>query len=133
MRWLSVVEVLRLHERVIAVSGGCPGVRDLGALESALAQPWAAFGGAELYPDLMAKAAALCYSLVMNHPFVDGNKRTGHAAMEVVLLLNGREIAADVTAQERTIRALAAGELTRDDFVEWLRGHVVSCSASDEV
>lgn len=62
------------------MSGGASGIRDLGALESAVAQPHASFGGQDLYPDLITKAAALCFSLVMNHPFVDGNKRVGHAA-----------------------------------------------------
>jgi death-on-curing protein len=62
-------------------------------LESALAQPRATFGGTDLYPGLIEKAAALGFSLVMGHPFVDGNKRTGHAAMETFLILNGHELA----------------------------------------
>ena len=83
MRYLSLQEVISLHSLLIAQSGGSSGLRDRGALESAVAQPEASFGGEQLYPDLASKAAALGHSLIQNHPFVDGNKRVGHAAMEV--------------------------------------------------
>jgi len=126
MRHLSISEILDLHERLLADSGGASGVRDLGALESAVGQPHASFGGQDLYPDLIAKAAALCYSLAMNHPFVDGNKRIGHAAMETFMLLNGREIECDVDEQERVILQLAAGDLSRNAFTEWVRLHTTS-------
>jgi death-on-curing protein len=92
MRYLSIDEVFSLHSLLIAHSGGTSGLRDRGALESAVAQPEASFGGEELYPSLSEKAAALGHSLIQNHPFVDGNKRIGHGAMEVFLLLNGYEI-----------------------------------------
>lgn len=103
MRYLSLPEVISLHSLLIAQSGGSAGLRDRGALESAVAQPEASFGGEELYPDLASKAAALGHSLIQNHPFVDGNKRVGHAAMEVFLLLNGYEIEASVNEQETFI------------------------------
>lgn len=90
MRYISLSEVLELHRRIIEESGGSTGVRDLGGLESAIAQPRMTFGGRDLYPTLIEKAAALCFSLVQNHPFIDGNKRVGHAAMEVMLILNGK-------------------------------------------
>ena len=96
MRYLTLAEVLELHRRVIEQSGGADGVRELGGVESAVAQPQMTFGGQELYPTIESKATALCFSLVMNHPFVDGNKRIGHAAMETFLVLNGYECAADV-------------------------------------
>jgi death-on-curing protein len=92
-------------------------------LESALAQPRQTFGGSDLYPTLVEKAAALGFSLIANHPFVDGNKRIGHAAMEVFLVLNGQEIDADVNEQERVVLAVAAGEMTREQFTDWLRDH----------
>ena len=123
MRHLSISEILELHERLIASSGGATGIRDLGALESAINQPYASFGGKDFYPDLTAKAAALCFSLVMNHPFVDGNKRAGHAAMETFLLLNGFEINAGADEQEKIMLNLAAGRLDRNAFVSWLREH----------
>jgi len=126
MRYLSIAEVLDLHERLLAESGGASGVRDLGALESAVAQPHATFGGQDLYPDLIAKAAALCYSLVMNHAFVDGNKRIGHAAMETFLVLNGHEIQCDVDGQEKVVLQLAARDLSRNAFTQWVRLHTTS-------
>jgi death on curing protein len=120
MRFLTLIEVLELHRRVIGQSGGAFGIRDIGLLESAIAQPQMTFGGEDLYPNLLEKAAALGFSIIMNHPFVDGNKRTGHAATETFLVLNGMEINASVDEQERAILAIASGELGREAFVEWL-------------
>jgi len=123
MRYLSLSEVLELHELVLEQSGGTTGIRDLGALESALAQPRMTFGGMDLYQTIQEKAAALCFSLVMNHPFVDGNKRAGHAAMETFLVLNDWELDATIDDAERTILSLAAGTLSRDEFVQWVNDH----------
>ena len=92
IRDLALIEVLELHRRILEQSGGALGIRDLGLLESAIAQPRMTFGGEDLYPSLLEKAAALGFSSIMNHPFVDGNKRTGHAATEILLVLNGLEI-----------------------------------------
>jgi death-on-curing protein len=124
VRYLTLSEALELHRRVIGQSGGALGILNLGALESALAQPRITFGGSELYPSVVEKAAALGYLLIQNHPFLDGNKRTGHAAMEVFLLLNGFEIQASVDEQERIVLQLASGELDREAFTRWLREHV---------
>jgi death-on-curing protein len=129
VRYLSLGEVVELHRLVVAQAGGAAGLRDLGALESAVAQPRATFAGTELYPSLAEKAAALGYSLALNHPFVDGNKRVAHAALETFLVLNGRELEAGVDDAERTILALAAGALTREQFVAWVTRHLVSSSA----
>jgi len=120
MRYLTLAELLELHQRIITQSGGADGIRDLGLAESALAQPEMSFGGADLYPTLAKKAAALCFSLVMNHPFVDGNKRIGHAAMETFLILNGCELTADVDESESAILHLAAGQLERETFTQWV-------------
>jgi death on curing protein len=125
MRYLTVNEVLETYFRVMAQSGGAVGLRDLGALESAVAQPRVTFGGEELYSTLAEKAAALGYSLIQNHPFIDGNKRIGHAAMELFLLLNGQEIAATVEEQVTVILSVAAGEMDRREFTGWLKQHVV--------
>ena len=124
-RYLALAEVLELHRTVIERWGGAGGVRDIGALESALAQPRHSFAGQDLYPDITSKAAALCFSLVLNHPFVDGNKRVGHAAMEALLMLNGHELRAPIDDQERVILDLAAGRLLRDQFLEWVKRHTV--------
>jgi death-on-curing protein len=125
MRYLSIPEVISLHSLLIAQSGGGSGLRDRGALESAVAQPEASFGGKELYPDLASKAAALGHSLIQNHPFVDGNKRVGHGAMEVFLLLNGYEIDASVDEQETMIIDVASGKVSRIELSEWLTNHIV--------
>ena len=128
MRYLTLREVLELHRRIIAQSGGSLGVLNFGALESALAQPRMTFGREELYPSAAEKALALGYSLIKNHPFVDGNKRTGHAAMETFLVLNGFEIEASVDEQERVILEIASGEMDRAAFSAWLHAHVVAKS-----
>lgn len=124
MRYLTLIEVLELHRRIIEQSGGTLGIRDLGLLESAIAQPRMTFGGEDLYPSLTEKSAALGFSIIMNHPFVDGNKRTGHAVTEVFLILNGMEISASVDEQERIVLAIASGELGRESWVDWLQQHI---------
>ena len=125
MRYLTLNEALELYRRIIDQSGGGAGVRDLNAVESALAQPRMTFGGEELYPTVVEKASALGFSLIQNHPFVDGNKRIGHAAMETFLVLNGYEINASVDEQEQIILQVAASELKRAAFTDWLRAHIV--------
>jgi death-on-curing protein len=124
MRQLTLAELIELHRRVILQSGGATGIRDLGLAESALAQPQMSFGGKDLYTTLAEKAAALCYSLVMNHAFVDGNKRIGHAAMETFLAMNGHELDAHIDDTESVILQLAAGRLERIQLSEWVAGHV---------
>jgi death-on-curing protein len=126
VRYLTLSEVLEVHRQVMAQSGGAEGLMHLPALESALAQPQMTFGGEDLYPTLVDKAAALGYALIQNHPFLDGNKRTGHAAMEVFLVLNGYEICAAVDEQEHVILQVAASEIDREEFTTWLRTHVVA-------
>jgi death-on-curing protein len=83
------------------------------------------FGGQELCATIVEKASALGSLLIKNHPFVDGNKRTGHAAIEVFLILNGYEIRADVDEQEQVILQIATNEMDRDSFTAWLRTRVV--------
>ena len=124
MRYLSISEVFELHDRIISSSGGSLGLRDLNALESAVNLPRQTFDQKDLYPDIVTKAAALCFSLVMNHPFIDGNKRVGHAAMETFLILNGYEIISGVDEQEKVMLALAAGKMSRTNFSEWLSNHI---------
>ncbi len=125
MRYLTLGEVIALHERIVALSGGSPGIRDLGLLQSAVAQPKATFDAHDLHPTVIEKAAALGFALIANHPFVDGNKRIGHAAMEVFLLMNGLEIEAEMDEQEKLVLAIAAGASSRPTLIEWLRLHAV--------
>lgn len=124
MRYLTLGEVVGLHRAILESSGGAAGIRDLGALESALAQPRASFDGVDLHPSLHAKAAAMGFSLALNHPFLDGNKRVAHAAMEAFLMLNSFEIVAAVDEQERLMLDLAAGLVTREQLTDWLEKHL---------
>lgn len=123
MRYLTLGEVVALHRAVIESTGGATGIRDLAALESALAQPRATFDGIDLHENAPAKAAALACSLALNHPFLDGNKRVAHAAMEVFLNLNGLELAADIEEQEALFLDLAAGASSRQQLQAWLEAH----------
>lgn len=95
MRYLRLGEVLELHHQT--------------------------FSGADLYPTLIEKAAVLGFSLIRNHPFVDGNKRVGHAALEVMLMLNGVELTASTDEAEAVVLAVASGMLDRHTFTEWVR------------
>ena len=125
MRYLTLNEVLRIYEVIMEKSGGLAGVRDMGVLSSCIAQPRMAFDNIELYPTVFEKAAALGFSLISNHPFIDGNKRIGHAAMETFLVLNGYEIIADVDEQERLILAVASGEKSRKELSDWVHKYAV--------
>ena len=87
-------DVLELHEKSIKDFGGSQGIRDIGLLESALARPFQTFGGEDLYPTLFEKAAAITESIIINHPFIDGNKRTGLLAMLVILEMGSLKITA---------------------------------------
>ena len=126
MRYLTLAEIVELHEALIQQSGGSWGVRDAGGLESAIAQPRMTFDGEELYPTLVEKAVALGFSLIQNHPFVDGNKRVGHAAMEIFLILNGAGIDASVDEQEKIILKIASGKFGRKEFEGWLSLHLIN-------
>lgn len=125
IHFLTLPEVLDLYRSIVQQSGGALGLRSNDALESSLAQPKLTFDGADLYPTVTEKAAALGFSLIMNHPFIDGNKRIGHAAMEAFLVLNGFEINATVDEQEKVIVQVASGTMHRQEFTSWLPSHVV--------
>ena len=129
MRYLTLEHLFDLHRLVISKSGGARELRDINALESAIAQPQMTFEGVDLYPSLAAKAASLAHSLIQNHPFVDGNKRVGHAAMEVFLILNGYEISATIEEQERYFLSIASGQVTRSELTEWIENHIVKIAA----
>ncbi len=126
MIYLTLEQILDIHNQIIARTVGVSGITNRALLESAVAQPQMSFGGQELYATLPEKAAALGFSLIKNHPFLDGNKRTGHAAMEVFLILNGFEINANVEEQEKVILQVASGEITREEFTHWLRSVIIS-------
>lgn len=118
-RWLSKAAVLAIHAEQVAEHGGAPGIRDESLLDSSLAHPHhvAAYGE----PDLADLAAAYAFGLVRNHPFVDGNKRTGFVAAATFLLLNGHDL--DATQQDvvTTFWRLADGSLTEPELAGWFR------------
>jgi death on curing protein len=126
MRYITIEEVEDFHDDLIVHTGGSHGIRDRGMLESAVNQPMLQFGGMDLYPDLVSKAAALGYFLISNHAFVDGNKRIGLAAMQAVLLRNKFELSVSDTELEEEILSVAAGERSLAEFSEWVRSHLVS-------
>ena len=121
IRYLSVEQVERIHERQIEVFGGASGLRDRGSLEAAAARPSMTFGGEDLYPDLASKSAALLHSLVANHAFVDGNKRVGVATAEVFLLVNGWQILATDEDLEKLTLQVARGEIEAEELTVWIR------------
>jgi len=117
----SLEQVLYIHERLIATSGGSPGVKDAGRLQAALAQPFVTYDGEDLYPGVLPKAVALAYFLIQGHPFHDGNKRIGYAAMLVMLRHNGFRLVADVDEAERTVLGVASSQISHDEFEAWVR------------
>lgn len=119
--YLAAEQVRRIHERQIQRFGGSGGVRDPGAQEAAISRPQATFGGEDLYPDPATKAAALLESLVSNHPFVDGNKRTATMSAELFLLFNGFELLADDDDLYQVTMAAARGELGAEELAIWFR------------
>jgi len=122
--YLSLQQVIELHARLIDQFGGGAGVRDQNGLESAVARPRATFGGDDLYPDLPSKAAALMHSVVMNHPFVDGNKRVGAMAAELFLEVNERRLLATDYDFEEITMSVARGEVDAESLAIWFRQRI---------
>ena len=122
--YLSLEQVEALHETQIDHYGGSPGLRNRGALEAALARPAMTFGGEDLYPDVAAKAAALMHSLVMNHPYIDGNKRVGAHASLLFLLINGYQAEISVGELEEITMTVARGELDAEALAIWFRQRI---------
>jgi death-on-curing protein len=125
MKYLNLKDLRYIYATVMKRSGGSFGVRNRGAIVSSLAQPRMTFNDRELYPTLAEKAAALCYSLISNHPFIDGNKRVSHAVMIAFLKRNGYNLIANVNEQERVILKLAKGEMERAELTDWIQQHIV--------
>lgn len=120
---LTEKQVIAMHDKLIAVTGGEGGLRDMALLESAVNAPFQGFGGVEPYSSTLQKAARLCVGLVMNHPFVDGNKRTGTHAMLTFLRINGVELKYTKDELLSVILEIAAGEKKYDDLLQWTIAH----------
>jgi death-on-curing protein len=119
--YLSLEQVLDLHRRQLRLFGGAAGLRDRGALESAVARPQMTFGGEDLYPEIEDKAAALMHSLVTNHPFVDGNKRVGAHVCLLLPMVNGVEPTFSPAELTAITLATARGEVNAEALSIWLR------------
>lgn len=120
---LTTKQVIFLHSSLIEATGGTDGVRDMGLLESALEAPFQTFGGKDLYPALIQKAARLGHSLISNHPFVDGNKRIGIHTMLVFLAANGVEIECTQKELIDVGLSLADGTMNAEKLLIWLSSH----------
>lgn len=122
--WLLEAVLLAVHDEQLAEHGGGTGVRDAGALTSALARPrnLVAYGA----PDVFDCAAAYAVGIARNHPFVDGNKRTAFVAMELFLQLNGQALLVDDADAVTTMLGVAAGQVSEASLAAWLRAHSVA-------
>ena len=120
---ISIKEAEQIHKILIDTFGGAHGIRDLSALESALSRPFQTFDDKELYPTAIDKAAALAESILNNHPFVDGNKRTGYVLMRLFLLENGEDINATQVDKYEFVMSIASGKIRFEEIVSWLEKH----------
>ncbi|RJQ41465.1 MAG: type II toxin-antitoxin system death-on-curing family toxin [Nitrospiraceae bacterium] len=121
MKYLTAEQVLFIHSRLIDETGGSHGIRDVGLLQSAVSRPMATFGGEELYPDIFQKAAAFMESLVKNHPFIDGNKRTAISSAGLFLRINGYNLETSQKELEDFTINMATGKASLEDAVKWFK------------
>jgi death on curing protein len=125
MKYLLPEQVLFIHSRLIDETGGSHGIRDLGLLQSAVARPRATFGGKELYHDIFQKAAAMMESLIKNHPFIDGNKRTAITSAAVFLQRNGYFLETTQEEVEQITIKVATDEISIQDVVKWFKKYSI--------
>ena len=120
---LSKEQIILLHDQLIEATGGSHGIRDEGLLESSAFTPFQSFGGEDIYPTIYQKAAQLCYGLVMNHAFIDGNKRIGAHAMLVFLSLNHINLTYSQKELYEMILDIASGVKNSKELSEWILNH----------
>lgn len=121
IRYLTLEQVVAIHDTLIEEFGGSFGIRDKGLLDSAIGQPKQSFGGQELFADIYEKAAAYAFFVMANHPFIDGNKRTAATAAAVFLDLNGYEIDCAEGKIYSLMMDLSNKRISRDDLIGWFR------------
>ena len=121
---IEISEVEKIHDILIERFGGAKGIRDKGTLESAIGRPFQTFDGKDLYQDPVDKAAAIFESIVSNHPFVDGNKRTDYVLMRLILKRNQIDIEIDQDIKYDFVIKAAKGELTFDKIKTWIRNNL---------
>jgi len=119
VNYLSAEQVLFIHSRLVDTTGGTHGIRDIGLLQSSVERPKATFEGKDLYPDVFHKASALMESLIKNHPFIDGNKRTAITAAGIFLQINGHPLNTSQQNLERFTLKMAAGKVSLRDASKW--------------
>lgn len=120
---ISVNEALSIHNILIDRFGGAKGLRDKGALESALGRPFQTFSDEECYPTPVHKAAAILESIVKNHPFIDGNKRTGYVLMRLTLMKYGWDIEATQKEKYEFVISVSKGEPDFEQIKNWIENH----------
>ena len=120
---IPLKEVEQVHKLLIDTFGGSHGIRDLPALLSALARPFQTFDNKELYPTSIDKAASLLESIVSNHPFIDGNKRTAYVLARLFLLQNGMDIKASQQHKYEFVMSIASGKMRFEEIVSWIEKH----------
>lgn len=125
MKYLSIDNILLLHQKSILHDGGEDGIRDQGLLESTYYAPLASFGSVEAYPSIIEKVVRLSWGLIKNHPFVDGNKRVGALTLLVSLDLNQIEMSLNKNELADEAYRIAKGEHSYDDFLDWTINHIV--------
>jgi death-on-curing protein len=123
VHYLTIQQALFIHKRIIDETGGARGVRDIGALQSSIARPQATFGKMPLFPSILGKAAALLHGIILNHPFVDGNKRTGLTAAALFLQINGWKLDTSHEELESFVLEIAIGRHDVGEIANWLRAH----------
>lgn len=123
-RFLSISQVLDIHQDEINSFGGTAGVRDKGLLDSALAQPQATFGGELLHPTIHEQAAAYLYHLAMNHPFIDGNKRTAFAIMDTFITLNGYTLNLSQEQAYNLVIQVVQKQISKEELSAFLELHL---------
>ncbi len=120
---LSKEQIIKLYEELVSETGGTGGIRDEGLFESAINAPLQSYDNIELFPSIQQKGARLGYGIIMNHPFVDGNKRTGAHAMLVFLAINGIELCFDDDELVNTVLNVAAGKTKFEELLKWVIEH----------
>ena len=123
MNKLTKEQILAMHNELIIEHGGGAGLRDEGLFESALSAPYQTFDGHEMLPTVQQKAVRLGYGLIMNHPFIDGNKRIGTHAMIVTLAMNGIELEYTQKELYEVILDVASGKVSFDGLYDWVLNH----------
>ncbi|GEA15138.1 MULTISPECIES: type II toxin-antitoxin system death-on-curing family toxin [Neomoorella] len=123
MKYPSMEVVLALYQETMARTGGLSGLRDLALLEAALARPHSTFDGKELYPTLFLKAACLMHSLILNHAFVDGNKRIGVVLAGTMLAMNGYQLEVERREMVSFTLSVAEGKRSVEEIAAWLEAH----------